>query len=133
MIHSIQIAGADYIVEYAYKITAKATPARGPSYASGGEPADPMEYEVTVKSIVPDDGSNVFPTLEMPEWLKDALTLHLQESDEVYAEIEEDAAERDADDRERSAEYRAEFRKRSTDTVPDTTKLDAALARAVTP
>ncbi len=93
-----QIAKADYLVEFSYRITATGRPARGPSYACGGEPADPMEYEVTVKTIVPDDGTNVFPTLEMPEWLKDALTLHLQESDEVYAAIEEDAAARSGPD-----------------------------------
>ena len=109
MIHSIQIAGADYVVEYSYKITAEATPARGPSYASGGEPADPMEYEVTVKTLAPDDGSGFYPTLEMPEWLKTAIWTYLMESDEVYCAIEEDAAERDADARERAAEDRAEF------------------------
>jgi hypothetical protein len=53
---SLTIAGAEYIVGYAYKITAEAVPEQGPSYASGGEPASPMEYEVTFVDLRKDEG-----------------------------------------------------------------------------
>ena len=36
------IAGAEYIVDYDYKITSPGAPEQGPSYSSGGQPAEPL-------------------------------------------------------------------------------------------
>ena len=89
MHHCINILGTDYVVDFDYKITAKGCPARGPSYASGGEPADPMEYEITLDSIY-FDGIEPFAELEVPAWLQGQITEFLQADSAVYDKIAAD-------------------------------------------
>lgn len=56
-------------VEITYRFT-PGRPARGPSYASGGEPADPPEVEfIAASSKVSDD----FVKLLVAEWAEDWL------------------------------------------------------------
>lgn len=43
-------------VEVEYRITYRGAPAEGPSYASGGQPAEPMEYEII--EVTPDTHLN---------------------------------------------------------------------------
>lgn len=90
---SIQIAGADFVVDYDYKITCPGRPARWPSWASPGEPPEPMEFEVTVTALREDlpGRSLPAPLLQMPEWLKDAIEEDLAGRDDVYEAIIADA------------------------------------------
>lgn len=102
------IAGSDYVVTYDYKITSPGAPEQGPSYASGGQPAEPMEYEVTVTGLYAD---NCKPNasaklLEIPAWLRDELIEHLTcdlDSDVYQAVVKAERERRDA-----GADYRAE-------------------------
>ena len=90
-ITTIEIAETEYAVDYDYRITCRAQPATGPTYSCGGQPAEPMEYEVTVTSLSLDAPGGGQPALEMPKWLKDQIEETLQESDSVYYQICEDA------------------------------------------
>ena len=85
---TIQIAEADFVVEFSYKVTAKAHPAAGPTYSSGGEPASPMEYEVNIISLREDKGASS-PLLPILSWLYRVIERYLLESDMVYEAIEE--------------------------------------------
>jgi hypothetical protein len=96
--------GREYEIVFDLKITAPACAATGPTYDCGGEPASPMEWEVdgepdlfslkffdvtkwrlvgsewksaTTKEWVRDQ------PLDMPGWLKEAVTEWLHDSDEV--------------------------------------------------
>ena len=91
MIFCTKIAGLDCMVSYRYKVTAEAYPGCGPSYASGGEPPSPMEFEITIDHLASDP--DVKP-LELPDWLREALTDLMQEDARVYDEISEDHAYR---------------------------------------
>lgn len=90
--HIINLLGADYVVEYGYKITAKARPARGPSYASGGDPAEFMEFEITSFTIRC-DGPGVQPSLPIPPWLHEQIVEWLQADDDVYDKVSQDHRE----------------------------------------
>jgi hypothetical protein len=87
---TIEIAGAEYAVEYDYRITCRAYASTGPTYWSGGEPATAMEYEVAVTGLSVDAPGNQ-PALEVPAWLKEAIEERLQDDDRVYDQICEDA------------------------------------------
>jgi hypothetical protein len=82
----IEIAGTEYAVDYGYRITCRAQPETGPTYDCGGQPAEPMEYEVTVTGLSL-DAPGTQPALEMPAWLKALLEARLQEDDRVYDQI----------------------------------------------
>lgn len=68
-------------VEVHYTIT-PGWPATGPSYASGGEPAEPAEIIITHGHIVSEPDSPVAPT-----WLLDII----ENSEEAYAVLGEHA------------------------------------------
>ena len=91
----LTIAGTDYIVGYSYRITAEACPEQGPSYASGGEPASPMEYEVEFVDLRKDEGGGKETTVDCPAWLKTEIETWLYEDPDgkIYEAIEEDAAD----------------------------------------
>ena len=58
-------------VEITYRFTA-GRPARGPSYASGGEPADPPEVEfISASTTVNDDLVKLMVSEWAEEWLGD--------------------------------------------------------------
>lgn len=94
----VEIAGHDLIVEYVFSITAHGCPATGPSYSSGGEPAEAAEFELTVLGLrFPKQHADV-PALEIPAWLKDILTTHLAERDDINEIVQRDDYERGSDD-----------------------------------
>jgi hypothetical protein len=98
--------GAEIEVEIAFEHTPGA-PEQGPSYASGGQPADPAEIEfVSARHMVNGKPAPflVFPEMQQ-EWLDD-LARDWLESDEG----ESAAYEAVADDDERGREYAAEMR-----------------------
>jgi hypothetical protein len=90
----LTIAGAEYVVHYDYKITSPGAPEQGPSYSSGGQPAEPFEFEVTLTDLCKDEGGGEETSVEVPAWLKEEIENWLFEDPDgkVYAAIEEDAA-----------------------------------------
>lgn len=67
-------------VEYDLKITASGSPESWSSY--GGDLAEPAEFEIEVLGIeFPGQHADVF--LVLPEWLRDLLTTHLLERDDI--------------------------------------------------
>lgn len=79
--------GSKMVLVFAEYTFSKGSPATGPSYASGGEPADPDEIEFVKVEINTTDTDpktakpeNYFPA---PDWL----AAILQNDDDVYQEI----------------------------------------------
>ena len=91
----LTIAGGEYIVGWDYKITADAVPEKGPSYASGGEPASPMEYDVEFVDLCKDEGGDKKTPVDCPAWLKAEIENWLYEDPDgrIYDAIAEDAAD----------------------------------------
>ena len=80
---SVDIAGQELIVEYDFTITSHGYPGSGPSFNSPGQPPEPAEFEIEVLGArFPKQHADV-PDLELPRWLKDALTTHLSERDDI--------------------------------------------------
>ena len=79
----IEILGQQILVDYEFRITSRGSPESGPSYYSGGEPAEPAEFEIAVFGLRwPKKDADV-PEPDMPEWLKDLITTHLYERDDI--------------------------------------------------
>lgn len=79
----IDILGQQFLVEYEFKITSRGSPESGPSYYSGGEPAEAAEFEIEVFGLRwPKKDADV-PEPDMPEWLRDLITTHLSERDDI--------------------------------------------------
>jgi hypothetical protein len=74
------IAETNFVAEIEYKITAEAYGPTGPSYACGGDPGSPMEFEITLKSICEDIPGKEPVFLEIPGWLEALIEEHLSES-----------------------------------------------------
>jgi hypothetical protein len=113
--------GREYLIDFEIKITAPACAATGPTYDCGGEPASPMEWEIdgdpelfslklidlTKWRLVGGGWESVKTKewvrdqpLEMPDWLKEAVTEWLSESDDVASmadELAEDQSSPDPD------------------------------------
>lgn len=113
---TVEIAGHELIVDYEFKITSRGCPATGPSYSSGGEPAEAAEFEITVLGArFPKQHADV-PELEIPKWLEDILVWHLMERDDVneivqqadydpyYGRDPDDERDRRLDDEERESQ-----------------------------
>lgn len=111
----VEIAGQELIVEYVFKITSHGCPATGPSYASGGEPAEPAEFEIEVLGArFPKQHADV-PAPELPEWLKDVLTTHLSERDDINDIVQRADYERGSEDPDWERELRDEARELDRD------------------
>jgi hypothetical protein len=92
-----------YTIEIAFevKMTSKGSPARGPSYSSGGEPAEPPEFEIEHIYV---DG-NAVSVEELYKIHKDKLPKNLPKefqpsfdqffADMIYDKILDQAAEDD--------------------------------------
>lgn len=102
-------SGADEIeVEIAFTYL-KGAPEQGPSYASGGQPADPDEIDL-VSATPTQDGKYYAAGAENLEWLHDFARAWLETEDgvsEAMATVDSDIDEA----RERAAEYAAEARR----------------------
>jgi hypothetical protein len=106
--------GREYLIDFDIKITAPACAATGPTYACGGEPASPMEWEIDgdpevfslkyvgVVDVLLREGKWESVTigkwvrdqsLELPVWLKEAVAEWLHDSDEVACMADELAEE----------------------------------------
>ncbi len=81
-------------VEYDFKITAHGCPESWSSY--GGDPAEPAEFDIEILGIeFPKQHADVH--LDLPEWLKDILTAHLLERDDINEIVQEADYERGGD------------------------------------
>jgi hypothetical protein len=88
MKHTIDILGTSFDVEFDYRVTYGGARATGPTYSCGGISAEPMEYDVdNIYILNPEQPDQV---LGINKWLRDLITVHLLESDAVYAAIEEE-------------------------------------------
>ena len=95
---SIEIAGSELIVEYEFNITASGCSAHMGSLSYEGHPAEAAEFEITVLGIgFPKQEADV-PELEMPSWLKDLLTTHLYERDDINDVVQRADMDRDYSD-----------------------------------
>lgn len=83
------LLGSDFVADFDYKVTSRGCPARGPSYSSGGEPAEAVEYEVELNDLREDLPGRTSAPLACPVWLMCLIKDHIQESDDVAREIEE--------------------------------------------
>ena len=106
---SLTIAGADYIAGYSYKITSPGAPEQGPSYASGGQPAEPFEFEVTFVDLRKDEGGGKETPVECPAWLQTEIETWLYEDNEgrIYEAIEKEEGEIYDEQMDRRDEQRA--------------------------
>jgi hypothetical protein len=98
-----EIEEANVAMEIRFSFT-PGRPATGPSYASGGDPADPAEVEIDSVELRDGDGIEPYDQKQLEEWAQDWL------DDEGYDLCCAAAAEDRAADRERAAEMRAEDR-----------------------
>src|SRR5262245_44258895 len=106
----VDIVGQSLIVDYEIKITAHGHPETGPTYYSGGEPAEAAEFEVTVYGAhFPKQHADV-PELELPEWLKSLLQTHLMERDDINDIAQRMAYEDDGPDPDYERDLRDEDR-----------------------
>jgi hypothetical protein len=96
----LTIAGAEYVVGYDYKITSPGAPEQGPSYDSGGQPAEPFEFDVTFFDLRKDDGGGKETPVDCPAWLKAEIENWLFEDADgrIYDAIAEDAADQGPDE-----------------------------------
>lgn len=102
--------GGEALVELTveYEFT-PGTPARGPSYASGGEPAEGPEVEiVSARATNPKDAGQGFA---LPNWLLD----QLQADDYLYEELVRNAEEDRGAEHDAALEARAEARRETRD------------------
>ena len=102
----ITIGLTEYAIEFDYRITAQACAETGPTYASGGEPASALEWEVSGPISLyfeKNTASRGQPPkyidipLEVPPWLDEELTAYLQEDTDgsIYEHILTDGADDD--------------------------------------
>ena len=84
--YGFTIDGEAFIANIDWRCTYAGRPMRGPSFNSPGEPAEPAEFDLTVKWIARDDGARKGETLELPQWLVDLL----EESESVYSAVYDD-------------------------------------------
>lgn len=110
----LTIAGAEYIVGYTYKVTSPGTPEQGPSYASGGQPAEPFEFETTFVNLRKDEGGGKETLVDCPPWLKAEIETWMYEDesayDRIYSDIEQEEVEKYAEYMDRRDEAREERR-----------------------
>ena len=100
------IFGSEFIVGYSYRITSPGTPEQGPSYSSGGQPAEPFEFELEFVDLRKDEGGGKETTVDCPAWLNAEIETWLYEDADgkIYEAIEEDAADSYGDERDNYAE-----------------------------
>lgn len=88
--------GTDLVADIFYRITSRGCPEQGPTYASGGQPAEPPEWEIERINICIDEPNCEPPHLDVPAWLFDAIA----GSDEAKQAIIEDIAAEMLSDKE---------------------------------
>ena len=85
----IDLLGTTFEVDYDFEITASGSPETGPSYSSGGEPAEAAEFEITVTEIRAEG-----KTIELPKWIEELIETHLSERDDINDIVQDADRER---------------------------------------
>jgi hypothetical protein len=92
---SVTILEVNMEVEYDFNITTHGSQESWSSY--GGDPAEPAEFDIKILGLeFPKQHADV--RLEIPEWLKDMLTTHLLERDDINAIVQQADQESDYDE-----------------------------------
>ncbi len=94
----VKIAGVEMLVDYEFDITSSGCSAHMGSLSYEGHPAEPAEFEITVYGIAFPKQASDFGPLEMPPWLKDLLTTHLSEREDINDIVQQADMRRDCSD-----------------------------------
>jgi hypothetical protein len=103
----VTMAGTDVPVEFTFTCS-PVIPEQGPSYSSGGQPAEGGEVEILSALVLIKHGTPVkTEKYEAPDWLHYILC----DDEDVIEALREAAQEDEVDAREYAAEMRAEMRR----------------------
>lgn len=93
---TVTIAGSELDVEWDYDITTHGNGGCAPSLSYPGDPPEPAEYDIEVLGIeFPKQAADV--TLELPVWLKDLISTHLYERDDINEIVQQADQDRGGD------------------------------------
>lgn len=93
---TVTILETNFEVTYDFNITAGGSPETGPSYSSGGEPAEPAEFDIEIIELrLPNQNADV--TLDVPKWLEEMLATHLSERDDINEIVQRADQDRSSD------------------------------------
>jgi hypothetical protein len=88
----IDILGQSFEVDYEFAILTHGRPEMGPTWYSGGEPAEAAEFEVRDISI---SVSHPHASLPAPDWLQTLIREHLENRDDINEIVQQ--ADREGD------------------------------------
>ena len=104
----LPINGVDYVATYRATVTYEGAPERGPSYACGGTPAEPPEFEVTVTGLREDHGGGEGPQIPLTDDLRETIETAIRADDSEVDAILTDHFEWKEYQREQLEERRRE-------------------------
>ena len=104
----LPINGVDYVATYRATVTYEGAPERGPSYACGGTPAEPPEFEVDIVSLHEDHGGRESPQIPLTDDLRETIETAIRADDSEVDAIFTDHHEWKEYQREQAAERRRE-------------------------
>ena len=91
----VEIVGVEMLVDYEYDITYRGCAAHMGSLSYEGHPAEAAEFEITVHGVRFPKQAADLPILDLPEWLKDLITTHLLERDDINDVVQKSAQDPD--------------------------------------
>lgn len=94
MLSDIVLLETNFVVEWDYDITASGSSGTAPSLNYPGDPPEPCEYEIEVLTLYREHEKK---ELEFPDWLKDLLTEHLYNRDDVNELVQQAIADQAMD------------------------------------
>ena len=97
LIAAVDIAGLEMLVEYDFDITLSGNSGAAASLSYAGDPPEPAEFNIDVLGLKFVNQAADVPDPEMPGWLKDVLTTHLSERDDVNDVVQSADQERGYD------------------------------------
>lgn len=93
---TVTILETNFDVEYDYDITTHGSNGTAPSMTYPGDPDEPAEFDLEVLSIALSTKPDV--ELELPAWLKDVITAHLYERQDINDIVQQADRDRGTDD-----------------------------------
>ena len=104
----LRIGDVDMVATFSSRVTYEGAPERGHTYACGGTPAEPPEFEVTVVSLREDHGGGKGPLVPLTDELRETIENAIRADDSAVDAILTDHFEWKEYQREQAAEYRRE-------------------------
>ena len=101
----LRIGDADMVATYSSRVTYEGAPERGPTYACGGTPAEPPEFEVTIVSLREDHGGGEGPPVPLTDELRETIENAIRADDSAVDVILTDHFEWKEYQHEQAAEY----------------------------